>query len=135
MTMAFGLLTIPFVIYNRLLIEAIIGTSVNETTLGFLRLGCYWLWIYFLIEGISFCFINLIIAMKETYFLLKIAPLLSFSAIYLPFYLSFKIGSLNPDKIWVIVWINYVISYLIYSLKIFRLYKKSQEIILQKDSV
>ena len=135
MTMAFGLLTIPFVIYNRLLIEAIIGTSVNETTLGFLQLGCYWLWIYFLIEGISFCFINLIIAMKETYFSLKIAPLLSFSAIYLPFYLSFKIGSLNPDKIWVIVWINYVLGCLIYSLKIFRSYKKSQEIILKEDSI
>ncbi len=133
--MAFGLLTIPFVIYNRLLIDAIIGTSINKTTFEFLRLGCYWLWVYFLIHGNSFLSLHLILAMKEVFFLFKVVIPLSFFSTYLPFYLSFKIWNLNPDKIWVVPWVNFVASGLIYFLKIFRSYKKSQKIIFQENSI
>jgi len=134
-TIAFCLLTFPFVMYTNLLIETIIGTNINETTFGFLYLACYWLLIYFLLEGITFCFINLIIAMKETFFLLKIAIPFSFLVVYLPFYLLFKVENLSPDKIWMVTWINYVAAILIYLIKISKSYKKFQKITFQENFI
>jgi len=134
-TIAFGLLSFPFVIYNSLLIEAIIGTNINEATLGFLYLACYWLWFCFFLEAIGSFSVNLIIAMKETFFLFKVVIPLAFFSTYLPFYLSFKVGNLNPDKVWMIPMVNFVIAPLTYILKISKVYKKSQKIEFQKDFI
>ena len=86
LVIAFCLLSIPFVSYNYYVIKAIIGEKItNSTTLNFLQLACYWLWIHFLVEGISNSSIFLIIAMKETSYLFKASILITFLAIYLPF--------------------------------------------------
>ncbi len=122
----FFLLAFPLLIYNSYLIKAIIDTKIaGISTINFLRLACYWLWIFFLLEGIAFSLISLIIAMKETVYLLKANTLIIFLTTYFPFYLSFKVGNLDPDKIWMLTWICCVVAIPVYFSKIIKTYRSS----------
>jgi len=133
---AFCLLAIPFTIYNNYVIEVILGTKIiNAATMNFLRLACYWLWIHFLVEGISNSIIYLLIAMKKTLFLFKSALAFTFLAIYLPYYFAFKIGNFSPDKIWVISWIACITASLVNLIKVLKVYKKSQLGTFQKNLI
>jgi len=123
----FFILAFPLITFDSYLIEVIMDTTISNTnTINFLRLSCYWLWIYFLLEGIAFFLISLIIAMKETIYLLKTNTLITFLTTYLPFYLSFRIGDFTPDKIWMLTWICFITAIPIHLAKIIKTYKLSQ---------
>jgi len=133
--MAFLLLAFPFLSYNRYLVEIIIGSKViDATTMNFLTLSCYWLWIFFLLEGIAFSFTSLVVAMKETAYLAKAVIPLTFLSTYLPYYLSFNVWSFRPDKIWMVAWICFIIVPSTHIFKIIRSYSKSQKTLLSKES-
>jgi len=132
----FFLLAAPFLAYNNYLIEMVIGTkNVNTNTINLLRLSCYWLWIFFLLEGVIFFIINLLISMKETVYLLKANILMIYFTVYLPFYLSFKVGNLGADKIWMLTWINFIFQIIFYLSKVVKTYKNPQLAILQKNFI
>jgi len=132
----FFLLAPLFLFYNNYLIEIVIGSKItNMTTMKLLRLACYWLWIFFLLEGMVFFIINLLMSMKETMYLLKMNALMTYFSIYLPFYLSFRIGNLGADKIWMLAWVNFLLPLFFYISKIFKNYKKSEQVMPQKDFI
>jgi len=132
----FFLLALPFIFYNDYLIEMVIGSKItNIATMNLLRLACYWLWIFFLLEGIVFFIINLLMSMKETMYLLKINALMTYFTVYLPFYLGFGIGNLGADKIWMITWINFIPPIYFYVSRIFKHYKNSMVSPSQKNFV
>ncbi len=133
---AFCLLALPFLVYKQYLIEMVVGTNIiDSSTIGFLRLACCWLWITFLLEGIMFSLVNLIIAMKETTYLLKATTVINFSTLYLFVYLIFKFGDLSPDKVWTLVWLSFLIGIPTHLIKITKHYRQFQKIQLQKNFV
>ena len=73
--------------------------------------------------------------MKETAYLLKANILMAYFTTYLPYYFSFKIGNVGADKIWVLVWINFIFQILFHIFKVVKTYKKSAQIIYQKDFI
>jgi len=123
---SFCLLAFPFLIYKQYLIEIVVGTNINSSTMGFLKLACNWLWMTFLLEGIMFSLVSLIIAMKETTYLLKATTVINFSTLYLFVYLIFKFGGLSPDKVWMIAWLSFLIGIPTHLIKIIKIYRVSQ---------
>jgi len=125
---AFGLLALPFIIYKQHLIEMTVGTNItNPSTMNFLRLACYWLWITFLLEGITFSIISLLISMKETAFLFKAGIFITFLTSYLPYLSGYKIGNLAPDKIWMLTWICFTLTPTVHLFKILKSYRQCKK--------
>lgn len=121
----FFVLGIAFLFFNRQLVAVVVGTQLSRETVYFLRLGCYWLWGLFFLEGVNFFCVRLLVAMKKTGYMLRINLLLSILTGFLPFYLGFKVGSLSPDKVWVLTWISLITSTIVFFYKISKCSKES----------
>jgi MATE family multidrug resistance protein len=119
----FGFLSIPFVLLNQELIKEIIGLNLSSTSLHTVTLGCYWIWIFFFLEGVSYSSFALLTALKESFFIAKTGIILNFLLMFLPFLFAFHYNSLGADKIWMIIWFCSIGCLLINTAKIRSLYK------------
>lgn len=119
----FAFFSIPFALFNQGLIHWLIGNNLTSSTLHTLSLACYWLWIYFLIEGITYSSIALLTALKESLYIFKLCMLANFVLLYLPFIVAFQFFNFQADKIWMITWLNSIGCFLLSALKIRSRYK------------
>jgi len=132
--MAFLLLAFPFLFYNQYLIELVVGSKIDIYMKNYLTLSCYWLWFFFLLEGIAFSCTSLVVAMKETAYLAKVVIPLTFLSSYLPYYFLFNVWSFGPDKIWMVAWLCFIIMPSTHIFKIVRSYRKSQKSLLKREN-
>ena len=119
----FCFLGIPFLFFQKQLIQLILKEEFSSTTMHFLHLGCYWLWILFLVEGMTFVWGGLLVSLKETFYLFKIGALSS-CLTYSLYYMAFSSGSLGPDKIWLINCPCIIFATLLYGRKVIKYYNE-----------
>lgn len=117
----FCLLGIPFLFFQKQLIQLILKEEFSSATMHFLHLGCYWLWILFLVEGMTFVWGGLLVSLKETFYCFKVGAVSSCFT-YSIYYLSFSFGSLGPDKIWLVNWPCVIFATVLYGRKVMEYY-------------
>lgn len=92
-------LALPLVVWNEQVIQWVIKVNLEEKTLRLLSQGCFWLWIFFFLEGLTKIGTNLLISMKQTFFLFKTSFFTAFFT-FLPFFWGFHKGQWSADKVW-----------------------------------
>jgi len=120
----FCLLGIPFLFFQKQLIQLILKAEFSSATMHFLDLGCCWLWILFLVEGMTFVWGGLLVSLKETFYLFKVGAVSS-CLTYSFYYMAFSFGSLGPDKIWLINCPCIIFATLLYGRKVMKYYNES----------
>lgn len=125
LSITFLLLGIPLLLFSKQLIHFVIRTELSTTAFHSLKLGCYWLWIFFILEGVNFMCISLLLALKQTTYLFITSTILAFTTVYIPCYLAFQVGNSGPDKIWMFTWGCVISSTLAYRFRILKCYKEA----------
>ena len=119
----FCFLGIPFLFFQKQLIQFVLKEEFSSTTMHFLHLGCCWLWILFLAEGMTFVWGGLLVSLKETFYLFK-AGAISSCLTYSLYYMAFSFGSLGPDKIWLIKCPRIIFATILYGRKVMKYYSE-----------
>lgn len=112
----FFLLGIPLVFFSEPLINTILQANLSPKSLQLLKMASIWLWIYFLLEGISHLVVMLVVSMKKTLFAMKFGLITGGFIIFLPYHLFFNVFQCEADKVWMANWI----CCLVYSIVFFR---------------
>ena len=120
----FTILMLTLTALSHQFIYLIIGTHISQETMHYLVLSCFWIGILFFLEGLTVLTVSLLVSMKQTVFLMKYSLFNAIFITYIPFYLGFQIGSWNPDKVWMAVWISCIVSIICHPLKIARCFAK-----------
>jgi MATE family multidrug resistance protein len=106
----FATLGIIFVFYLDSFLSLFIRESISSQSMGFIKLACVWLWIFFLLEGLNLVSFGLITGLGETWFGLKVSAATNLFTTYLSYYFAFQYWHCTPDKIWMLSWICMLIS-------------------------
>ncbi|MBI3211642.1 MAG: hypothetical protein HYZ47_03030, partial [Simkania negevensis] len=101
----FLFLSLPFYFCKERMLDLFLGGKLSPESRSILSLSCYWLWIFFLIEGWGFIGISLLTGLEKTFYLLKMY-LIIWPTIFLPIYCGFYLWGFSPDKLWMLSWIS-----------------------------
>lgn len=124
---AFFLLGIPLVLFSESLINTVLQTTLSQKSLETLKMASIWLWIYFLLEGVSRLIIIIVLAMKQTLFSMKYNIITGGFLIFLPYYLCFHAFHCNADKVWMANWICCFVSAVVFFGKAYIELNKNKE--------
>jgi len=119
----FCVLGIPFLFFQKQLIQLILKEEFSSATMHFLHLGCLWLWILFLVEGMTFVWGGVLVSLKETFYLFKVGAISS-CLTYSLYYMAFSFGNLGPDKIWLINCPCIIFATVLYGRKVMKCYNE-----------
>lgn len=81
---------------------------------GSLRSACFWVWIYFLFDGVSWLLIGLLTAAGDTRFVMKIGTLTPLLFALAPVYFFVFKGNASADITWMIIALYAIASCFIY---------------------
>lgn len=104
-TTIFLLLSILLVWHPAPLISWFIpdSTALSEQTLVTIQTACFWVWIYFLLDGICWLLIGLLTAAGDTQFIMKIGGTAPFIFALLPVYLFVFHWGAPPSVTWMMI--------------------------------
>ncbi|MBI3211303.1 MAG: hypothetical protein HYZ47_01275 [Simkania negevensis] len=83
------LLSLPFYFFREKMLDLFFKENLSAESLSTLRLSCYWLWLFFFLEGWGYIGICLLTGLEETFYLLKINLIINWPTVFFPIYFGF----------------------------------------------
>jgi len=104
-TCIFLLLSVFLVWHPALLIKWFIpeSESLSLQTLETIQVACFWVWIYFLFDGVSWLLIGLLTAAGDTPFVMKVGGIAPLLFALLPVYLFVFQWEASPSVTWMMI--------------------------------
>lgn len=97
---SFLIIGLPLVLFQKELIGLFLHEEVSPETFSYLRLGCLWVWLFFLFEGFAWIGLSLMTALGKTLYFLKMNLIINWPTIFTPMFLGIYLFEWSPDKIW-----------------------------------
>ncbi|MCB1116151.1 MAG: polysaccharide biosynthesis C-terminal domain-containing protein [Chlamydiia bacterium] len=94
-----------------------IHEPLSPQSLRYIHLCCFWLWLFFLFEGVQIISVGMVTGLEKTWYSLKYSLFTSYLTCYLPFHIGFNIYHLGPDKIYLLCSVCMIVSAPIYFLE------------------
>jgi MATE family multidrug resistance protein len=115
-------LGIPLVVCPTSLIHLFINPAEipdGDRIFNLVRMSCFWVWLFFLLDGIHWLVVGLLTAAGDTKFVFKIGSSIIWVCVILPTYLLVVCLGLSPDFAWAITVFYGLTASVVY---LFRLY-------------
>lgn len=116
LTIFMGFLTIPFLLFPKLLLSFFFSSPPTPETVALLERTCIWIWILLFCNGVNGIGFGLISAACNTVFHMMVNCLVWVTS-YLPVYLAFKMGNWPADVFWLIIAFDALVHGLIFHWK------------------
>jgi MATE family multidrug resistance protein len=113
----FFLLSSVLVIYPDPLLNWFLAgeaQSLSPTTRAALHVACFWGWLFFLFDGLSWLLVGLLTAAGDTRFIMKVSGIGPWLIAFLPTYLFVVRWGASADMTWMLVTIYAMVSCLLY---------------------